>query len=243
MKIKTEIERILNAAGIAVGHENCTYSVVERVQNLAASKDYWFRQTDKARAKAELFLNSLRFIADATDMDANGLQECARSALHNHPITYCWRELLEACKITAKFCEDITGDNPEISLEEIADLRERCLAAIAKAKRKRESHTSRKPTSMNKTKATKAQARACYDNYFGILRCLNGGTREENERSSDACRTELEKYVAEAKSLSSNPGKLLAADAWLMRALTEDIPNNFAAFCRHYPMNQLQEAQ
>lgn len=86
-------------------------------------------------------------------------------------------------------------------------------------------------------KATKNQARECYDHYFGILRCLNGGTRDENIRNAPHCRESLEPVIAIAKDLASNPSKLLAADAWLMRALTEDIPNNFAAFVQHYPQN------
>jgi hypothetical protein len=90
-------------------------------------------------------------------------------------------------------------------------------------------------------KTTKAQARACYDDYFGTLRCLNGGTREENIRMAPRCREELEKIVAKAAALAANPSKLLAADEWLMRALREDIPNNFAAFNRNYPATPLAE--
>lgn len=88
-------------------------------------------------------------------------------------------------------------------------------------------------------KATKKQARACYDGYFGTLRCLNGGTRDENERNAPRCRQELAPYVEEAARLAANPSKLLAADAWFMRALQEDIPNNFAAFNRQYPETSL----
>lgn len=84
-------------------------------------------------------------------------------------------------------------------------------------------------------KTTKTLAKACYDNYFNTLRCFNGGTREENERSADRCRAEIRKYVDEAAALLRNPSKLLRADEWLMRALSEDIPNNFAAFNRNYP--------
>lgn len=79
-------------------------------------------------------------------------------------------------------------------------------------------------------KATKTAALACYDSFFGVLRCLNGGTSEENKRQAPACLEGLEKHAAEAKALAANPSKLLRADAWLWEALTVTIPARLESF-------------
>ena len=84
-------------------------------------------------------------------------------------------------------------------------------------------------------KTTKKQALACYDNYFATFRCYVGGTREENERSAAGARAALTPIVQEAAELARNPSKLLREDVWTMRALSENIPNSFAAFNERYP--------
>lgn len=83
-------------------------------------------------------------------------------------------------------------------------------------------------------KATKAQALACYDSFFGTLRCLNGGTRDENEQNAPRCLALLERDAKLAAELAANPGKRLAADAWLMEALTVTIPGRVASFEAQY---------
>lgn len=84
------------------------------------------------------------------------------------------------------------------------------------------------------SKTTKTQAKECYDSFFGCLRCYNGGTREENERSAAHCLARLEEEAAKAKALAANPSKLLRQDAWLWEALTVTIPARVESFRKRY---------
>lgn len=85
-------------------------------------------------------------------------------------------------------------------------------------------------------KFTKKQARECYDSFHGSLRCLNGGTRDENIRNAPRCRELLVKDMARAAEILASPSKLLAADAWLMDALSVSLPRSMAAFERGHPV-------
>lgn len=68
-------------------------------------------------------------------------------------------------------------------------------------------------------KSTKKQARNIYDSFHGTLRCLNGGTVEENKRQSEHCYARLLEHVAEAEHVIANAGKLLINDEWLFEAV------------------------
>jgi hypothetical protein len=83
-------------------------------------------------------------------------------------------------------------------------------------------------------KSTKSQALACYDAFFGSLRCLNGGTSEENKRQAPACLEALEKHAAEAAAIMANPNKALAGDKWLVENLTVTIPARVESFRARY---------
>lgn len=84
------------------------------------------------------------------------------------------------------------------------------------------------------SKTTKAQAKNIYDKFFGVLRCFNGGTREENERMSAHCWERLQAVAAEAKELAANPNKHLQNDSWLMEALNETIPARLQSYFERY---------
>lgn len=71
------------------------------------------------------------------------------------------------------------------------------------------------------TKTTKKQALETYDTFHGVLRCLNGGTKEENERSAAHCYERLKEIADNATELISNPSKHLSNDEWLFSALSE----------------------
>lgn len=49
----TEIKQALDTAGTSIGNEHETYSLAKRIELLAGQKDYFVKQTDKARAEAE----------------------------------------------------------------------------------------------------------------------------------------------------------------------------------------------
>ena len=85
-------------------------------------------------------------------------------------------------------------------------------------------------------KATKTQARSCYDSFFGSLRCFNGGTHDENVKQAPYCLTLLIEDAALAASLATNPSKTLTGDAWLMEALTVTIPARLASFKARYAL-------
>ena len=89
-------------------------------------------------------------------------------------------------------------------------------------------------------KTTKTQAKNIYDSFFGILRCLNGGTVEENKRSARHCYDRLKEVAAEAEAAAANAGKLVKNDAWLWEALTETIPARLESFRRRYNIADLQ---
>lgn len=160
-----------------------------------------------------------------------GCAEVNEIVSHIAPVQEC--RITDAAHQLARLV--LNSDLYSIENREIQSAVDTVLFLVPEVRREQYSVTAASATEKT-TKATKMQAQACYDNYFGVLRCLNGGTREENERSSGRCRIELEKYVREAGAILRNPGKLLAQDARLMRALGEDIPNNFKAFCDRYPV-------
>lgn len=83
-------------------------------------------------------------------------------------------------------------------------------------------------------KTTKKQAMQAYDDYFGVMRCLNGGTREENERMASHCYERLCAVAEGAAVLAANPSKRLSEDAWLTEALNEVIPNRLKSFRARY---------
>ena len=68
-------------------------------------------------------------------------------------------------------------------------------------------------------KSTKKQARNIYDSFHGALRCLNGGTVEENKRQSGHCYARLLEHVVEAEQVIANASKLLINDEWLFEAV------------------------
>lgn len=85
-------------------------------------------------------------------------------------------------------------------------------------------------------KTTKSAARECYDSFRGTLRCFNGGTHEENVKMAPHCLRHLRVDAELASKLSANPSKVLAADAWLMEALTVTIPDGVAFFeAKYFP--------
>jgi hypothetical protein len=83
-------------------------------------------------------------------------------------------------------------------------------------------------------KFTKTQARACYDAFHGALWCLNGGTREENERNAARCRELLAEQVEVSRQIVASPTKALASDEWLMERM-RDLPARLARFDAQYP--------
>ena len=85
-------------------------------------------------------------------------------------------------------------------------------------------------------KTTKTEAKAIYDNFHGILRCLNGGTRDENERNAPRCFERLGEISKDAVSAVENAGKLVRNDEWLMTALTE-LPLKHKAFGDRYGLS------
>jgi phosphodiesterase/alkaline phosphatase D-like protein len=44
-----EIKTALDESGTAIGNEHETYSLAHRIKNLTAEREYFYRQTDKAR--------------------------------------------------------------------------------------------------------------------------------------------------------------------------------------------------
>lgn len=46
-----EVEKAVNESGTAIGNEHETYSLPQRIRDITAQRDYFIRQTDKARAK------------------------------------------------------------------------------------------------------------------------------------------------------------------------------------------------
>jgi hypothetical protein len=82
-------------------------------------------------------------------------------------------------------------------------------------------------------KTTKTEAKRIYDDFHGILRCLNGGTREENERNAPRCFERLGEISNESVDAVANAGKLVRNDEWLMEALT-GLPLKYKAFGERY---------
>lgn len=54
--MSNELQKVIAAldkAGVAIGNEHETYTVAQRVKILAQTKDYFVRETDKARSRSE----------------------------------------------------------------------------------------------------------------------------------------------------------------------------------------------
>lgn len=83
-------------------------------------------------------------------------------------------------------------------------------------------------------KTTKKKARELYDEFHGVLRCLNGGTVEENNRNAKACLERLIPIAAEAARAIENPSKPLAEDMGWMELLS-GIPARLERFKESYP--------
>ena len=85
-------------------------------------------------------------------------------------------------------------------------------------------------------KTTKTEAKRIYDDFHGILRCLNGGTREENKRNAPRCFERLGEISKESVSAIENAGKLVKKDEWLMDALS-GLPSKHKAFGERYDLS------
>jgi len=82
-------------------------------------------------------------------------------------------------------------------------------------------------------KTTKTKAIEIYDSFHGVIRCLNGGTAEENERSAQRCFERLTEIAAEAAEAAKNPSKRLADDDFYLEAI-EGLPERAATFGARY---------
>ena len=82
-------------------------------------------------------------------------------------------------------------------------------------------------------KTTKTQAKEIYDNFHGILRCLNGGTGEENKRNAPRCFERISKVAEDSIIALENAGKLLRNDEWLFEAL-QSLPERARKFGEQY---------
>ena len=82
-------------------------------------------------------------------------------------------------------------------------------------------------------KTTKTEAKRIYDSFHGVMRCLNGGTREENERNAPRCLERLSQIGVEATGAIDNAGKLLTGDERLYDMVSE-LPGKAVAFGERY---------
>jgi hypothetical protein len=87
-------------------------------------------------------------------------------------------------------------------------------------------------------KTTKTQAKEIYDNFFGIMRVLNGGTVDENKRNAPRCFERMTFYAEQAAEAVTNPAKRFRENAWLWEALNETLPARLKSFGERYNLTE-----
>ena len=83
-------------------------------------------------------------------------------------------------------------------------------------------------------KTTKTQAKEIYDNFFGIMHVLNGGTRDENKSNAPRCFERMTFYAERAAEAVANPSKRFRENAWLWESLNETLPARLKSFGERY---------
>ena len=82
-------------------------------------------------------------------------------------------------------------------------------------------------------KTTITTAKNIVDSYNGLMRCYNGGTREENERAFNYLKERLKPIIENAKEVSKTPSKALLKNESLLELL-KSLETSFKRFCEGY---------
>ena len=85
-------------------------------------------------------------------------------------------------------------------------------------------------------KTTKKQAQEIYDNYMGVMRNLNGGTKAENEKMAARCFEMLREWAEAARAAAQNPSKKLMEDSLL--DMIRALPGKREAFGVRYNLTE-----